>query len=81
MHNGSLTASTSVGNTSALGCAANPQSSNALPEDDFSVPWQSNVTYLPPQQNPAAPMGKVVEERREEKKVDIRGLQTEARQW
>ena len=34
---------------------------------------------FPPQQNPAAPMGKEVEERREEKKEKIRGLQIEAR--
>ena len=36
--------------------------------------------YLPPQQNPAAPMGRDVQEQREEKKLNIRGLQTEARQ-
>ena len=72
----------SAGNTNPLGCAANPQSSNALPEeeDDFSAPWQSRATYLPPQQKPAAPMGRAVDERREEKKVTIRGLQIEARQ-
>ena len=81
MHNGNLTPSMSAGKTNPLGCAANPQSSNALPEeeDDFSASWQSKATYLPPQQKPAAPTGREVEERREEKKVKIRGLQREAR--
>ena len=83
MHNGNFTASMSAGNTNPLGWAANPQSSNALPEeddDDFSASWQSKAMYLPPQQKPAAPMGREVDERREEKKVKIRGLQIEARQ-
>ena len=82
MHNGNFTASMSVGNTNPLGWAANPQSSNALPEDadDSSASWQSKAMYLPPQQKPAAPMGREVDERREEKKVKIRGLQIEARQ-
>ena len=72
----------SAGNTNPLGCAANPQSSNALPDedDDFSVSWQSKAMYLPPQQKPAAPMGREVDKRREEKKVKIRGLHIEARQ-
>lgn len=75
MHSGNFTASMSAGNANPLGWAANPQSSNALPEDedDFSASWQSKAMYLPPQQNPAAPIGKEVDERREEKKLKIRG--------
>ena len=83
MHNGTFTPSMSVGSTNPLGWAVSPQSSNALPEGEdggFSASWQSKATYLPPQQNPAAPMGREVDERREEKKLKIRGWQIEARQ-
>ena len=51
-----------------------PASIKLLPEDVFSTSAQRRTTNLPPQQKPAAPMGRAVDSRKVVKKLKTRGL-------